>query len=352
MKPNNHKTLLLLFASLTVCLMLVPYGFAAPGSAPAISGISFDTNETSPDGFSWNATTFGGFFYPVNQNKNIIASENWTGERLQYVEKDGQDELGKEHPGNHVIGEDELVYSTLPLSFKYELISDLELNPKTTPSKLGEMFYYKLGWFGKPYIAVGGDATQLTNLVISQVSGEKKVLKTGESWDLGKNYSLTVHQVDVDGKKVWFSLYKNGKEYESAIVDANGTVNDKTFAATADIGDKTDQIYFTTYVDSVFTSANESFAVFKYTWLIDKDNVMKIKTGDDYQGFEVKEASENEIVLKNSKSITLDLDKDVKNYFTDSWYFQTSDEGKGSTSPEGYVIYPATDITIGNIHRR
>jgi hypothetical protein len=145
MKPNNHKTLLLLFASLTVCLMIVPSGFAAPGSAPAISGISFDTNETSPDGFSWNATTFGGLFYPVNQNKNIIASENWTGERLQYVEKDEQDELGKEHPGNHVIGEDELVYSTRPLSFKYELVSDLELNPKTTPAKLGGMFYYKLG---------------------------------------------------------------------------------------------------------------------------------------------------------------------------------------------------------------
>jgi DNA mismatch repair ATPase MutL len=73
---------------------------------------------------------------------------------------------------------------------------------------------------------------------------------------------------------------------------------------------------------------------------------MLIENGDEYQGFEIKEASENEIVLKNSKSITLNLDKDVKNYFTDSWYFQTSDEGKGSTSAEGYVIYPATDVTV------
>jgi hypothetical protein len=73
---------------------------------------------------------------------------------------------------------------------------------------------------------------------------------------------------------------------------------------------------------------------------------MLIENGNEYQGFEVKEASENEIVLKNSNSITLTLDKDKKNYFTDSWYFQTSDEGKGSTSPEGYVIYPATDVTV------
>lgn len=73
---------------------------------------------------------------------------------------------------------------------------------------------------------------------------------------------------------------------------------------------------------------------------------MLIENGDEYQGFEVKEASENEIVLENSNSITLSLDKDKKNYFTDSQYFQTSDEGKGSTSPEGYIIYPATDVTV------
>ncbi len=238
------------------------------------------------------------------------------------------------------------MYSTRPFSSKYELVSDLELNAKTTPEKLGGMFYYKLPWFGKPYVIVGNDSTQLANLVISQTSGEKKELKTGESWDLGKNYSLIVNQVDIEGEKVWFSLYKNGEELESGIVNANGTVDDQTFAATADFGDGKDQLYFITYVDSVFVSATDSFAVFKYTWLIDKDDVMLIEKGDEYQGFEIKEASESEIVLKNSKSITLNLDKDKKNYFTDSWYFQTSDEGKGSTSAEGYVIYPATDVTI------
>jgi len=346
MKPYIQKTLFLLLASLTVCLMLAPLGFAAP--APAISGVPFDTNEVSSDGFSWNATTFGGFNYPVNKHKDFVASENWWGERLQYVEKDGQNELGKVNPGNRVIGEEELVYSTRPFSNKYELVSDLELNPKTTPEQLGGMFYYKLAWFGKPYVTVGNDSTQLANLVISQVSGEKKELKTGESWELGKNYSLAVNQVDVEGDKVWFSLYKNGKELESGIVNASGAIEDRTFTATADFGNGKDQLYFITYIDKVFTSATDSFAVFKYTWLIDKDGLMLVEKGDEYQGFEVKKTSESEIVLKNSKSITLDLDKDKKAYFTDSWYFQTSDEGKGSSSPEGYIIYPATDITIEN----
>ncbi len=341
MKPNIQRTLVSLFASLTVCLMLAPCGFAAP--IPTISGFPFDTNETVSEGFHWNATTFGGFNYPVNKHKDLVASENWWGERLDYIEQDGQNELGKENPGNNVIGEEELVYTTHPFSNKYELVSDLELNPKTTPEKLGGMFYYKLAWFGKPYVSVGNDSTRLANLLFDQGS-DKKQLKTGESWDLGKNYSLEVNQVDVEGDKVWFSLNKNGEELESRIVNTNGTVDDKTFTATADLGDKKDQLYFVTYIDSVFTSATDSFAVFKYTWLIDKDNVMFIENGDEYQGFEVKEASESGIVLKNSKSIPLNLDKDVKNYFTDSWYFQTSDEGKGSTSAEGYVIYPAKEL--------
>ena len=310
-----------------------------------LRGIPYDTNETLSDGFIWNATTFGGFNYPVNKHKDFVAPKNWWGERLQYVEEDGENELGKNNPGNHVIGEDELVYTTRPFSNKYELVSDLELNAKTTPEELGGMFYYKLAWFGKQYVTVGNDSTQLANLVFDQKS-DKKQLKAGDSWDLGKNYSLEVNQVDVEGEKVWFTLYEKGEELESGIVNTNGTIADKTFTATADFGDKKDQLYFVTYVDTVFTSATDSFAVFKYTWLIDKDNVMLIENGDEYQGFEVKKASENEIVLKNSKSITLNIDKDVKNYFTDSWYFQTSDEGKGSTSTEGYVIYPATDVII------
>ncbi|MGB9929125.1 MAG: S-layer protein domain-containing protein [Methanosarcina sp.] len=345
MKPYIEKFLLSTLAVFLIFLILAPSGFAAP-PAPVIRGYPFDTNETASDGFIWNATTFGAFNYPVNKHKDFVASENWWGERLQYIEKDGQNELGKNNPANHVIGEEELVYSTRQFSNKYELVSDLELNPKTTPEKMGGMFYYKLAWFGKPYVTVENDATQIANIVITQIGDEKKELKAGDVWDLGKSYSLQVHQVDVEGEKVWFSLYKNGYELESGIINADGSVSDRTFTASADFGDGKDQLYFITYVDSVFVSATDSFAVFKYTWLIDKDEVIILEKGDEYQGFEIEETSKDGIVLANLESITLNLDKDVKNYFTDSWYFQTSDAGKGSTSPQGYIIYPAMDINL------
>lgn len=342
MNLGIQKFLFSLFIVLAICLMLPLPGLAAP----VIRGVPFDTNTTSSDEFCWDATTFGGFNYPVNKHKDFVASEDWWGERLQYVEKDGQDALGKSNPGNHVIGEGELVYSTRQYSNKYELVSELGLNANTTPEELGGMFYYKLPWFGKTYATVENDATQLANIVIAQGSSDKKTLKTGDVWDLGKGYSLTVNQVNVEGNKVWFSLYKNGGELESGIVEANGSVENQIFTATADFGDGKDKLYFITYVDSVFVSAADSVAVFKYTWLIDKDDILIIEKGSEYQGFEVIETSEDGIVLENSKSITLNLDKDKKNYFTDSWYFQTSDEGKGSTSPAGYIIYPATDIVV------
>ncbi|WP_226990741.1 S-layer protein domain-containing protein [Methanosarcina acetivorans] len=330
-----------LFVAFAICLLLPPLGLAATD----INGKPFDTNATSSDEFCWDSTTFGGLYYSVNKHKDLVASENWFGEHLQYIEADGQYELGKSNPGNHVIGEEELVYSTRPFPNKYKVVSELGLDANTTPSELGGMVYYKLPWFGKPYVTVENDATQLANIVIDQDGSDKKILKAGDVWDLGKNYSLTVNQVDVEGNKVWFSLSKDGEELESGIINSDGTVESQTFTAKADFGDGSDQLYFITYVDSVFVSATDSFAVFKYTWLIDKDDILIIKEGDEYQGFEVKEASEDELVLKNTDSITLNLDKDVKNYFTDSWYFMTSDEGKGSTSPNGYVICPVKELS-------
>ncbi|MDD3246210.1 MAG: S-layer protein domain-containing protein [Methanosarcina sp.] len=341
MNLGIQKALSSLFVAFAIFLMLPPLGLAAT----AINGAPLDTNATSSDGFCWDATTFGGFYYSANKHKDLVASENWFGERLQYIETDDQYELGKNNPGNHVIGEEELVYSTRQFPNKYKVVSELGLDGSTTPSELGGMVFYKIPWFGKPYVAVENDATQLANLVIDQEGSDKKILKAGDVWDLGKGYSLTVNQVDVEGNKVWFSLSKDGEELESGIVNADGTVESQTFTAKADFGDGKDQLYFITYVDSVFVSATDSFAVFKYTWLIDKDDILIIKEGDEYQGFEVKEASEDELVLKNTGSITLNLDKDVKNYFTDSWYFMISDEGKGSTSPNGYVICPVKELS-------
>ncbi len=334
------KTLYLILAAFTVFLLLAPAGMGA-----SIRGLTVDTNEASAEEFCWDATTFGAFCYPVNKHQNFVNDSIAWGERLRIEDIDiTHGTFGTSGPSNHVLDEGELVYSTKQFCCKYKLVSELGLSGDSIPEDMGSAFYWKLPFFAKPYIAIENDATQLSTIICMQGGSDKKTLRTGETWDLGKGYTLAVHQVDTDGNKVWFSLEKDGEVLESAIVEADGTVESQAFTATADFGDGNDQLYFVTYVDSVFMGSVDSLAVFKYTWLVDKDNVLVIENGDEYQGLEVKEASETGLVLKNPDTITIDVDSDKKTYFTDSWYFQTSDDGKG-TEGIGYILYPAMDLS-------
>lgn len=336
MKENLRKIVYGFSLSLAFFLLINPVGLAA-----VCRGIPYDTGTTPKEGFFWNATTFDGFCYPVNKHENFI-NYSW-GEKLAYIEKNGSDHgpLGKKEPQNKIIDKEELVYSTVSYPSKQQIASKLGI--ENLPADVKDPSYHTLAWFGKPYIAVENDATKLAPLVCKQGGKAQKYLKSGETWELGKGYNLNVQQVDVEGNKVWFTLEKEGKELESAIIDAAGPVTNRIFTGTAEIGEKEEQLYFITYVDSIFQGPLDSLVVFKYTWLIDKAKVLEIEEGDEFYDFEVKETSAKKLVLKNKNSIT--LKPDTKTYFTDNWYFQTSDEKKGLYK-KGYIIYPAVDISV------
>ena len=153
MKDSHLKTLYIISVAFAIFLMVVPCGLAAA----VIRGVPVDTNKTSSDGFTWNATTFGGFCYPVNKHQNFVNNNAW-GEHLQIDSSAG---FGVSNPSEHNIEEDELIYSTKQFNCKYEIVSDLDLTGSSIPSELGNGFYYRLPFFGKPYIAVENDATQL-----------------------------------------------------------------------------------------------------------------------------------------------------------------------------------------------
>ncbi|AKB16973.1 S-layer protein domain-containing protein [Methanosarcina sp. WWM596] len=103
-------------------------------------------------------------------------------------------------------------------------------------------------------------------------------------------------------------------------------------------------VHFVIFEDSVFASEDTDFAVFKYTWLIDKDKLLFIESGDEFGNFEVDQAFENLIVVSNTDAITINVDADRKTNITEEWYFRTSDVGKGSNG--GYVIYPAKTVIL------
>lgn len=326
------------FNAIALAIFVLTFVLALAGTCTAMSmeirGTPFDTGSTDTQNLSWDFRNFGAFFFSANKYSNFV---NGSGEHL-YLEDNGDNPaIGKANPEANIIDEGELVYTTKQIPSKFKAFSEEENVTKVT-------FFYTLPLFGKSYCAIDNDATHLSKILYQQDENEKVTLKTGESWDLSNGYHITLNEVDVDGNKCYFSLYKNDTELDDALVSTDGAIDDKIFTAEEEFGDNASHVYFVTFVDSVFTSADESFAVFKYTWLIDKDKPLSVESGDKFGNFEVDQALENMIVMSNSDSITINVDADRMTNITDEWYLKTSDKGKGSNG--GYVIYPAKTIEI------
>lgn len=331
MNLKRFNAIALAIFALTLILTLAGTCMATPFE---IRGTPLDTGSTDSQNISWDFRSFGVFTFNTNKYSNFI---NGSGEQLYFKDKGNSPTLGKDSPSASTIDEGELIYTTKQYPSKYKVFSEEENVTKVS-------FFYTLPLFGKPYCAIDNDATNLAKILYQQDESEKKTLKAGETWDIAGGYSLTLNGIDVDGEKCYFSLYKNGTELETAVVSTDGTTDDRTFTADDELGDNASHVYFITFVDSVFASADTDFAVFKYTWLIDKDNTLSIESGDEFGNFEVDQALENQIVMSNSDQITINVDADSKTNITDEWYFKTSDEGKGSNG--GYVLYPAKTVIL------
>jgi len=326
------------FNAVALAILVLTFILALAGTCTAMSveirGTPFDTGSTDAQNISWDFRNFGAFFFSANKYSNFM---NGSGEHLYFEDKGKNPSIGRDNPAANIIDEGELIYTTKQFPSKYKVFSEEENVTKVSS-------FYTLPLFGKSYCAIDNDATHLAKILFQQDENEKITLKTGESWDISNGYNVTLNEVDVKGNKCYFSLYKNNTELDTTVISTDGTTDNKIFTAEDEFGDNSSHVYFVTFVDSVFTSADESFAVFKYTWLIDKDKSLSIKSGDKFGSFEVDQALENMIIMSNDNSITIDVDADSKTNFTDEWYFKTSDEGKGSNG--GYVIYPAKTIVI------
>ncbi|MDQ1254251.1 MAG: hypothetical protein QG646_3477 [Euryarchaeota archaeon] len=117
-----------------------------------------------------NADKFAAFFYDIDNN---VTTESLALKKTTDTK-------------DRVIGEHGLLYTTTigKTSYKYK--------------DGGWGNYNVLGFFADKYIPLkSGQADKLAKLIID--SKDKYTLKTGEKLDLGKGYSITAKQVDVDG---------------------------------------------------------------------------------------------------------------------------------------------------------
>ena len=250
------------FAALTLAVLMLLTVFASAASAvpaakdsieirgPVYNGSSInDIISTQGDAgaITMDASNFAAFYYDP--------TDNVTTESLSIKNVAG-------NSGN-VIGEHGLVYQTTiqPVAFKYAAWGN----------------YSVLRLFEDRFVPLkSSDASKLTKLVVD--SNDKFAIKIGESKDLGQNYSLIAKQVNIDGKKVWLELDKDGQHVADQIITLNGV--DQTWTYKLSVLGLDDVPVLKVHINQVFQGTADTIVQIDGLWLIDYVNAMTINVDE------------------------------------------------------------------------
>jgi len=249
---------------------------------------------------TWDASNFAAFWYDSDDDQMgemlTLAANTLTGPNA-----------------DRTIDEDCLTYQTSPVYQEYKLYENKELTVG------GDAGYYLEGWAGERYVAIDGSADKICELLVEFEDGDRKTLATGEEWNLGKGFSLTACQIDVEGAKVWFHLSKDGGGLDESVVSVG-----EVYAYTADIGDEDNVPVFSCYVDDVFRGKDANIVQIKYVFLTD-DDVLDVYVGYWYDTMNVVSASSSQVTFRNHNSI--DLNPGATKRIMGHMHFKTADDG-------------------------
>ena len=180
---------------------------------------------------------------------------------------------------------------------------DLEYKcvPRTVTYKNGVLGTYTIvGFMGEKYIARDGKTSKLVKLLIEWGSSKDKTLAIGASLEMPEGYTLIAREIDLDGGKCLLSLYKDGIGLDTEIVGDG---------VTYEYYDDDDVLVCSVKIDSVFRGTDSNMVIVKYLFLR-SENIMSVKTGDDFGIMEVTSTSGG-ITLKNDGAVTLGADDEV-----------------------------------------
>ncbi|MEA1895374.1 MAG: S-layer protein domain-containing protein [Euryarchaeota archaeon] len=246
--------------------------------------------------FTWTGQNFAGLYYDVD--RNLMSDSLISTVTIPDTIENG-----------------DLAYTTYRVESCYK-------NPE-----IGE--YFAIGWFGERYMAVNGKPYLVSPIILEMGDGGKKTLAIGDEWYLGNGYSLVVTRIDLAVDEAWLSLFKNGVEVASSVIQPRETgdwfcncmcINGfpgaydvvmwnapttSTFVYQADVGDEADVPIFSVYVDAIFRGTETNIAQFKHAMLIDDNPVKVVETGAGMMKMET--VTPESVRLVNSKNIDLHM---------------------------------------------
>ena len=235
---------------------------------------------------TWNASNFPAFWH----------EDGISGETLAVIQPDLNSSQRTIYSAN-------LFYETTRQLIPYKVYTEEGLTVDYGLN--GGGYYAKVGWLGKPYVAVDGKANKLAELVLEQNITDSKSLLVNETWVLGEGYNLKLMSIDSKAfpRQAWLVLNNESGKLDDKVIQ-EGEVY--TYYASSLAGE-TNVPIFVTYVDNISVNSIR----LKYSWLI-SDNVTGFHTGDQFGLLEVTGTGINGYVLKNKdKNITLSSDTTI-----------------------------------------
>ncbi len=271
----------------------------------------------SADNFTWNASSFAGFFYDLDDN---IETESLSVSNII----DG-----------NVIDEGGLVYETSIENVDYEYFN----------VDAGWDQYPVIGFFAEEYVPLKEDsADKLSKLVLD--SDDKYTIKTGEIIELGEGYSIEAKQVDVDGEKVWLEFTRDGEFVDDEIISV--TTGSNTTSSTwdvelDDIEDEDDVLVLKVHVNQVFQGAVDSIAQIEGIWLIDYANAMTIESDDEFGKLDDVSIQGDTLSISNENTFTLTMGSEEE--IAEGMFFMI-----GDTPVEELRYFPFVVRILGEVN--
>ncbi|MCK5659756.1 MAG: S-layer protein [Methanosarcinales archaeon] len=265
-------------------------------NAPGASGGNRIWTKDFSDPYEWNAQSFTGFYYNIDDDI-----------KTEMIEIKGM-------KSSRTIDEGDITYTTNPQSVSFEF-----------GSEWGK--YDVVGFMAEKYFAGYNDDTErvitddspslLNDNMLSKVltdSDEKYTLNQGDSLDLQEGYAIKINQLDINGNQVMLEILKDGKSVDTGIVKPD---SNPTYAYEKDVGAIDDLPIIVLHIDSVFQGTETSAVTINGLFQI-SDEYKSVEAGDKYGIMEVSSTSRDELKLENSKDVslskgnTIDLFGDVK----------------------------------------
>jgi S-layer protein (TIGR01567 family) len=253
---------------------------------------------------NWDTFNFPGFWYDLKDNKST--------ESLMVVDmKD-----------NRTIDKGKLWYYTTLKPMVFKVSSDKNRNVEyaldATGANIistGGQYYDVAGWLGNKYVGINGKSNKLSRLILEQPVTDKKILKIGETWDMGGGYTLTVISIDARAypRLARFVLSKDGAKLDDKVIEAStseGVGTQGVYTFYTDIAGETNVPLFVTFIDQILPEAYPPDRVqLKYTWLI-SDNILEIHAGDKI-GLMTVDMEVPLLAMMNNEPISLKQDSTV-----------------------------------------